>query len=283
LAELLTVLAIIAVLAGLLFPVLVSVKSAALKTQCLSNMKQACEATMMYTSDYDDYFMPVNHRPGAPPNALLDRTWVQLVLPYAKSFSIFTCPGDYGTRDDSDTIFDGDLQPGDIYARYYTASMHVNMGYNYLYLSPIVLKPMGGIWQWISEPRSTTAMGDQSKTILFADTVWDRDANGTPFDGGNWLVVPPCRYQVEDHRVADTFGEMDAPVFAPFRGWDVDNPLSGHVYGGVWPWHSGRVNLIRVDGSAKSEAISQLSAGCEVRESWQGFVKNAADYMWDLH
>jgi len=278
---LLTVLAIIAVLAGLLFPVLSTVKNAAIKTQCLSNMRQAFAATVMYTSDYDDYYMPVNHRPGAPPNPILDRTWVQLVLPYAKSFSIFTCPGDWGVRDDFDTVFDGDLQPGDIYARYYMASMHVNMGYNYLYLSPIVLRADSG--QWVSQPRPTTAIGDPSKTLLFVDSVWDREADGTPFGGGSWLVVPPCRYQLRDRRRTDTFDESDLPVYAPSMGWDVDNPFSGHIYGNAWPWHSGRVNLIRVDGSAKSAPISDLSAGCTVEEGWGGLVKDSGNYLWDLN
>src|SRR5438045_723399 len=91
LAELLTVLAILLVLAGLLFPVFVAAKGAAKKAQCISNMRQAQIATDLYMSDYDQYFMPVNHRPGAPANARLDRTWVQLILPYAKSFGIFTC------------------------------------------------------------------------------------------------------------------------------------------------------------------------------------------------
>src|SRR5437867_887650 len=112
----------------MLFPVFLAAKSQAKRAQCISNMHQAQLASMLYMGDYDDYFMPVNHRPGLPPNAKLDRTWVQLILPYAKSFGIFTCPADTSLRD-SETSFDQDLVPGDIYGQYYGASMRVDMGY----------------------------------------------------------------------------------------------------------------------------------------------------------
>src|SRR5690242_7478037 len=108
-------------MAGLLFPAFVAAKGAAKKSKCSANMRQAAAATLLYVSDYDDYLMPVNHRPGMPPNAHLDRTWVQLILPYAHSFGIFTCPADYSAKE-TETSFDQDLVPGDIYSQYYSAS-----------------------------------------------------------------------------------------------------------------------------------------------------------------
>lgn len=53
LIELLVVMAIIAILAAILFPVFASVKAAAKKTACLSNMRQIGLATEMYMQDYD--------------------------------------------------------------------------------------------------------------------------------------------------------------------------------------------------------------------------------------
>lgn len=284
LAELLTVLAIIALVAGLLFPVFVTVKVAAKRTQCLSNMHQAQLATEQYLGDYDDFFMPVNHRPGMAPNPRLDRTWVQLVLPYTnRNFTIFRCPADSTFTDESDATFDQDLVPGDIYAQYYTASMHVNMGFNYLYLSPIVKKQ----GQWVSEPRSTSMVGDPSKTLLFADSIWDRLADGTPTEGGNWLVVPPCRWATPSAgtRPFDSFTLDATEFYTPVAGWKVGQPNSPHIYGNAWPWHSGRVNLVRVDGSAKSWPIGKLSAGCDVQDGWKGLIGNSDQYSWggDFH
>lgn len=277
LAELLTVLAILLVLAGLLFPVFLSARASAKQNKCLSNMRQAWTATAQYMIDYDDTFMPVNHRPARPPNASLDRTWVQLILPYARSLSIFHCPSDSGLKDDPEGTFDQDLVPGDIYSQYYTASMHVDMGYNYLYLSPIVLKS----GRWVSEPKSGTSITDTSKTLLFVDSIWDRLPDGTPTGGGNWLVVPPCRYQdTPGHR--DSF-TVDGMIYTPTFGWKVDDPNSAHLYGNVWPWHNGKANLVHTDGSAKAVAIEELSAGCNVKDSWRGEISDPGEYMWDTH
>ncbi len=56
LIELLIVIAIIAVLAGMLLPALASVKKNVLKTMCGSNQKQISLALLAYTADYNDYF-----------------------------------------------------------------------------------------------------------------------------------------------------------------------------------------------------------------------------------
>jgi prepilin-type N-terminal cleavage/methylation domain-containing protein/prepilin-type processing-associated H-X9-DG protein len=58
LIELLVVIAIIAILAAILFPVFAQAKASAKQIVCLSNMKQIGTASMMYLSDYDDYWFP---------------------------------------------------------------------------------------------------------------------------------------------------------------------------------------------------------------------------------
>ena len=54
LIELLVVIAIIAILAAILFPVFAQAKSAAKKTQDLSQMKQLGTAVQIYAGDNDD-------------------------------------------------------------------------------------------------------------------------------------------------------------------------------------------------------------------------------------
>jgi prepilin-type N-terminal cleavage/methylation domain-containing protein len=281
LIELLVVLAILVVLAGMLFPVFRGARDAANKTTCLMNMRQTQQAFSLYFTDYDDRFVPVNHQPAGEPNSRNDRTWVQLTLPYIRSFSVFKCPGDYSVRPSPETTFDQDLVPGDTYTQYYTASLHVDLGYNFLYLSPIVADQTGNH----AETRMVTSVGDPTKTIMLVDSVWSRNSEGMPTGGGSWLVTPPCRYVLgSGGRRLDTFLPGDSNhsivITGNIRGWD-PNPKSPLLYGNAWPWHSGRMNVIRVDGSARSVAPGQLSSGCDLRSNWGGYIKDRDSYIWD--
>lgn len=280
LPELLIVLAIIAILASVLLPVFKLAKGAAYRTTCLTNFKQLQLATTLYVTDWDDRMMPVNHQPSAPANSKNDRTWVQLTLPYARTFSIYNCPSDYGQRPALETTFDQDLVPGDTYSQYYSASLRVNAGYNYAYLAP-VFRTISGVWQ--ADPRSMSSMSEPSRTLLFVDSVWGRTESGEPFGGGSWLVVPPCRFEFRNGQRYDTFSiGVGSQIYTPTLGWrkDKDSP---YLYGSAWPWHQGRMNMIRIDGSAVSIPSEVLSAGCDVRERWQGSIKDMSQYIWDLN
>lgn len=279
LPELLVVLAIVTILASVLFPVFRYAKASAYRVTCLSNFKQLHLATQSYVIDWDDRMMPVNHQPSAPANSSNDRTWVQLTLPYAKAFSIYNCPSDTGERPAAETTFDQDLVPGDTYSKYYSASLRVNAGYNYAYLAPVFRTAMG---TWMADPRSTTAVSEPSRTLLFVDSVYGRTESGQPFGGGSWLVVPPCRFEYRNGSRTDTFAlSPGSTLYSPTAGWETSKE-SPYIYGSAWPWHDGRMNLVRMDGSAASISTEALSAGCDVRENWQGAIRDASQYMWDL-
>lgn len=277
LLELLVVLGIVALLAAVMLPVLSAVKRSAQKTVCLSNFRQAYMAALLYVSDYDDMFMPVNHQPAAEPNAQDDTTWVQMLLPYVRSYGIFRCPAGAGLATENEASFDGDLVPGDIYSRFYSASLRTNLGYNYLYLAPIYR--LGS--SWVAQPRGVSDVSDPGRMLMFIDSVWDRAGDGTPIGGGNWLVVPPCRFRLELGREEDTFQVLGREVFSP-PGWSVDQANSGLRYGRAWPWHLGRTTVIRVEGGATTLSPAQLASGCDVEENWSGLVKDAS-YAWALN
>ena len=68
LIELLVIIAIIATLAAILFPVFAQAKAAAKKATCLSNFKQIDTAMIMYSSDYDGRYArtQTSDNPGIP-------------------------------------------------------------------------------------------------------------------------------------------------------------------------------------------------------------------------
>ena len=274
LVELLVVIAILAILAAVLFPVFRRVQESSKGAVCASNFHQSALATSLYIADYEDHFMPVSDQPGGVENSRTDHTWVQVVLPYTKSFSVFHCPANPRGQADVST-FDQDLVPGDTYSEFYTASLHVNTGYNYQYLSPI-LKENG---RWSSLPRSESDVKDPSRTLLFVDSKWSL-ADSSTKDGGSWLVVPPCRYlSTPDGTLLDTFlgGQQAQEAFVLNVGW-----TGTELYGGAWPWHMGRMTIAHVDGSVGSMTPSALSAGCDVQNN---FIGGSGDgiYAWNIN
>jgi hypothetical protein len=85
------VIAIIAILAAILFPVFAQAREAARKTSCLSNTKQFGTATMMYTQDYDEtYALSVYPEFGS--GSMRAYSVYDAHLPYIKNAGVMTCP-----------------------------------------------------------------------------------------------------------------------------------------------------------------------------------------------
>lgn len=89
LIELLIVIAIIAILAAILFPVFASAREKARQTTCSSNLKQIGLAIIQYTGDYDDV-MPLQASYSVANGT--DPFWNQLIYPYVKSANVYICP-----------------------------------------------------------------------------------------------------------------------------------------------------------------------------------------------
>jgi hypothetical protein len=270
-------------IAAVLFPVLATAKSVAKKSSCLTHFRVVSAASVMYESDYDDYFTPVNYQPGQTPNSRTDRTWVQLLLPYTPSFRVFECPADDSDRPSPEATFDQDLVPGDLYSEYYTASMRSNVGYNFQYLAPIF--QVNGTY--IARPISESTLPNPASMMEFLDSVWAVE-NGYPTGGGNWLVSPPCRYQQVNGTEVDTIAAAlssgtqngnGAQLYAPMIGWEPQQD-SASVYGGVWPWHLGKTNIATVYGTARSLTIDQIADGCNVQPEWTGNIYDRSVYAW---
>src|SRR6478735_2662993 len=84
LIELLVVVAIIAILAAILFPVFARARAAAYQSSCTSNLRQIATGFTLYFQDYDETF---------PPNGVVrltavddfERLWNYQIQPYMKN------------------------------------------------------------------------------------------------------------------------------------------------------------------------------------------------------
>jgi prepilin-type N-terminal cleavage/methylation domain-containing protein len=279
LLELIVTLAILVILAGVLFPVLARARLEGLRVGCISNFRQVTAAALMYSADYDDVFVPVNHRTAGGGDSSNDRTWVQLLLPYGRSFQIFFCPADAQGFRAATARFDADLVPGDTSSGYFSASQSVNVGYNHQYLSPILRTSQG----WQAMPRSAASVADPASSLAFVDSTGPLST----VSGGSWLVSAPCRYEATaSGQVLDTFSGRMEPIeiFTTTDGWPaVDQPVDTEPiqYGGAWPRHGERFTIATLDGGTRSVSLGHLTRGCDVGANWSGLIRDNRAYLWD--
>lgn len=118
LIELLIVLAIIGILAAILFPVFASARDSARSSACLSNERQIGMATRMYMQDFDGAFFhhhegwvlddgtQVDSLPtdtsgcdgGGQGNSNAEKPWAIFIQPYCSGRQIMFCPSDTTSR-----------------------------------------------------------------------------------------------------------------------------------------------------------------------------------------
>jgi prepilin-type N-terminal cleavage/methylation domain-containing protein/prepilin-type processing-associated H-X9-DG protein len=167
LIELLIVIAIIAILAAILFPVFARAREKARQMSCLSNQKQNTLACLMYAQDYDET-MPIAY--------YYDNGWND---EYAWDFHV-----DYANNQSSLGL----LGP-------YTKNTQINRcvsfvgqswgrpqtgyGYNTTYVGGGQLEPR--------PPAALSAIGDPTGTVLMCDSGW---YSGGSVTGNNFLRAP---------------------------------------------------------------------------------------------
>lgn len=86
LIELLIVIAIICLLAAILFPVFARAREKARAAACISNLKQIGLAILQYSQDYDENIV------GVPTNVSITNAWLAPYEPYLKSDQVKKCP-----------------------------------------------------------------------------------------------------------------------------------------------------------------------------------------------
>lgn len=95
LIELLVVMAILAILAAMLFPVFSKAREKARSIACLSNCKQIGLALMMYVQDWDEGFpLTMPHEAYGTHGRPMGPSWLESTLPYTTTKILFRCPSD---------------------------------------------------------------------------------------------------------------------------------------------------------------------------------------------
>ena len=182
LIELLVVVAIIAILAAILFPVFASANVAAKKTQSLSNVKQIDLAWIMYGDDYDDTCMRIRVLVSTTQAAYFWGLWDDdlqrlepkngLLYPYTKSQGV--------QRDPS---FDSSSR---------AALGEIGYGYNYGYLSPSSFAPP--TYQETPIPVTYGEIGKPAETVSFATSARMSFSDPHVLEANGYLEPPSSEY-----------------------------------------------------------------------------------------
>jgi len=306
LIELLVVIAIIAILAAILFPVFAQAKQAAKKTAAISDMKQAGTAVQMYLADNDDSYMLSDSGsvggPGwgyGPP----DTVPFQVMTPYTKNTQFVIDPMD-PWQSEAQRIADQCKYMGCTAAnasaeqKAYALGVRSNIGYNFAFLSPWVIRKATGGYYVGSVSVNASQVSQSAHTLMFGTSIWNR-VGGTPTGGGNWVVQTPCWNDSNTQLLQPMASYQDingsGQVYSYNSGW-APNPSSWNVYGGLWPFYNqtdskaaagaqnGQVVIGFADSHTKAMPISQIAVGCSAygTGSLKGNVTDKSKFIWAI-
>jgi prepilin-type N-terminal cleavage/methylation domain-containing protein/prepilin-type processing-associated H-X9-DG protein len=175
LIELLVVVAIIAILAAILFPVFARARENARRASCQSNLKQIGLGLIQYTQDYDEA-VPADVFVSVQASDATHYKWMDAIYPYVKSTQIFDCPSIMGGGSRR-YIRNTDLPSASAsnYGSYAINSVHRNYYNGYGAANSNFRQPVS---DFVS---STPAVRKLSSIETPATTVWVADnGEGTP-------------------------------------------------------------------------------------------------------
>ncbi len=232
LIEILVVIAIIAVLAAMLFPVVSQARERARMTGCLSNARQLALAVHAYTQDFDEALPPSTNY--AIPASVPERIWTRLIQPYVRDTGIFVCPSASGSG------FPADWSQRGVGSIGYTAATAYDPELREGFSTPAILPQ-------IEEPARTPLFGDTASgptAQKYRGYVFD------PYVGQSNPIDPRLGTPlVADRDLVKELNHLPPAQLKPL--------YARHFATGD---NRGRVTLILADGHARTFTASSILA-----------------------
>jgi len=275
LIELFVVIAIIAILAAILFPVFAGVRERAKAISCASNCKQIGSAAMLYHQSYDDYnpLFFITYPAGSSPSRL---TWAGLLQPYCKSWPMFRCP----SMQDAATA-NGDLWTDPVFNGPQNLSLWQGYGWNvdYMNFSADCSDYNTAKNEQAGPPTNLSRIAKPAETVMAGGASL---APGTgsfvgasslyPVNGGYYYLLAPATETTPEGCVWSNGGWGQGSFMGPYGGFEQ-------------PRHQSGGNLVFVDGHVKMMTAGQAAAGTNWTVNTQNSGVKVLDrnqYIWDL-
>ena len=232
LIELLIVIAIIAILAAILFPVFAKAREKARQTTCASNLKQLGLAFTQYAQDNDEY-LPIVHS-----NGTTNKTgcWSSDIYPYVKSAGAYSCPDD-------------PIAPSGAYT---PISYCYNFNLGGIYASNATAYPNGAMLPKLLAP---------SSTVLLFEVIYYVGQPGLPADTSGPVSRGSNAVQPYQYLTSGTVGNglYNEGTDASYYG------MGGKLYTSATTLQNGThdpgSNFLGVDGHVKFLTCKKVSPG----------------------
>lgn len=278
LIELLIVIAIICIIAAILFPVFASARDKARQSSCLSNMKQIGLAMLAYADDNDEVYprsdtwvpgvraCPLPGEPGTAKGTYCQEInhykWWYWLYPYTKTSQVFFCPSRMPDRNDG-----RDSANIDAYL-VWTQSGQIYNGYVLnLSLTGALYLESGGR----ALPQTTLGMYRNSFSGGTIGGVRETDATMIFCEGRGYVIptldAPWSGVTVKSWPAA--FKDYWYQVFYSLGGQNIKSVQTPSLVVNAAP-HAGGLNVAYCDGHAKWLSVNQFLALCPNRTTDDG-------------